>query len=199
MENHDLYSKIEKQVNEVIKEAVHNALQALLHKRFRDLSKFQMKEILHDRMFESNSYRLHLDHTTLYEALEVSMQHENNDELHAALTKSRKRRRDNQDPPPPPSKYFYRNKKKKHDFDVCASKQPQDTGAAHFPKIKPRPDWLTPLLKEETPKTPKPDWFIPLNDLHETENNWADAMAKTYKDPEENKLLWKTRDMASFI
>nr|GEY47438.1 hypothetical protein [Tanacetum cinerariifolium] len=124
MENHDLYSKIEKQVNEVIKEAVHNALQALLHKRFRDLSKFQMKEILHDRMFKSNSYRLHLDHTTLYETLKVSMQQENNDELHAALTKSRKRRRDNQDPPPPPSKDFYRSKKKKHDFDVCASKQP---------------------------------------------------------------------------
>ncbi|GKF77279.1 hypothetical protein Tco_0229749 [Tanacetum coccineum] len=74
LEHHDLYSKIEKQVNEVIKEAVHSALQALLRERFRDLS--------------------HPDHTALYEALEVSMQRENNDELHAALTMSRKRRRD---------------------------------------------------------------------------------------------------------
>ncbi|GJT82110.1 hypothetical protein Tco_1056452 [Tanacetum coccineum] len=53
--------------------------------------------------------------------------------------------------------------------------------------------------EEETPKTPKPDWFIPLNELPETENNWANALAKTYKDPEENKLLQKTRDMGSFI
>ncbi|GJR20494.1 hypothetical protein Tco_0969021 [Tanacetum coccineum] len=94
LENHDLYSKIDKQVNEVVKEAVHNALQAPLRERFRDLSEFPMKEILHDWMFESNSYRSHPDHTTLYEALEVSMQCENNDELHAALTKSRKRRHD---------------------------------------------------------------------------------------------------------
>ncbi|GJU89458.1 hypothetical protein Tco_1301881 [Tanacetum coccineum] len=168
-------------------------------------------------MFESNSYRSHLDHTTLYETLEVSMRRENNDELHAALTKSRKRRRDDQYPPPPPIKDSDRSKKKKHDFDqkpASPSEQPinddpipvdmhllesEDTGAAHLPKIKTRPDWLTPLPEEEMPKTPKPDWVIPPNDLPETENNWADAMAKMYKDPEENKLLQKTRDMASFI
>ncbi|GKE27800.1 hypothetical protein Tco_1443184 [Tanacetum coccineum] len=73
LEHHDLYSKIDKQVNE-------------------------------DWMFKTNSYRSHLDHKILYEALEVSMQHENNDELHAALTKSRKRRRDDQHPPLPPPK-----------------------------------------------------------------------------------------------
>ncbi|GJS94544.1 hypothetical protein Tco_0801512 [Tanacetum coccineum] len=47
----------------------------------------------------------------------------------------------------------------------------EDTGAAHLPKIKTRPDWLKP----------------------------ADALAKTYKDLEENKLLQKTGDMGSFI
>ncbi|GKB23359.1 hypothetical protein Tco_0862760 [Tanacetum coccineum] len=124
LENHHMYSKIDKQVNEVVKEDVHNALQAPLRERFRDLSEFQMKEILHDRMFESNSYRSHPDYTTLYEALEVSMQRENNDELHTELTKSRKRCRDDQDPPPPPPKDSDRSKKKKHDFDVSASKQP---------------------------------------------------------------------------
>ncbi|GKF07690.1 hypothetical protein Tco_0041914, partial [Tanacetum coccineum] len=122
LEHHDMYSKIDKQVNEVIKEAVHNSLQAPLRKCFRDLFEFQMKEILHDRMFESNSYRSHLDHTALYKALEVSMQHENNDELHATLTKSRKRRRNYQVPPPPPPKDSNRSKKKKHDYDVYASK-----------------------------------------------------------------------------
>nr|GEV61187.1 retrovirus-related Pol polyprotein from transposon TNT 1-94 [Tanacetum cinerariifolium] len=121
LEHHDLYSKINKQVNKVIKEVFHNALQASLCECFRYLSKFQMKEILHDRMFESNSYRSHTDHTTLYKALEVSMQHEKNDELHAALTKSRKRRRDDQDPPLPPPKDSDRSNKKKHN---SASKQP---------------------------------------------------------------------------
>ncbi|GJZ88012.1 hypothetical protein Tco_0659794 [Tanacetum coccineum] len=43
LENHDLYSKIDKYVNEVVKEAVHNALQAPLYERFRDLFKFDMK------------------------------------------------------------------------------------------------------------------------------------------------------------
>ncbi|GKG43765.1 hypothetical protein Tco_0482858, partial [Tanacetum coccineum] len=114
--NHDLYSKIDKQVNEVVKEAVHNALQAPLCEHFRDLSKFPMKEILHDRMFESNSCISHPDHTTLYEALGVSMQCKNNDELHAALTKSRKRRRDDQYPHPPSLKDFDRSKKKKARF-----------------------------------------------------------------------------------
>ncbi|GJS11404.1 hypothetical protein Tco_0368200 [Tanacetum coccineum] len=32
-----------------------------------------------------------------------------------------------------------------------------------------------------------------------TPNNWANALAKSYKDPEENKLLRKTSDMGSFI
>ncbi|GKB84677.1 hypothetical protein Tco_0956949 [Tanacetum coccineum] len=75
----------------------------------------------------------------------------------------------------------------------------EDTGDAHLLKIKTRPDWLTPLPEEETPKTPEPDWVILPNELLETENNWADAMAKTYKDPEENKLLRKTGDMTYFI
>ncbi|GKC48661.1 hypothetical protein Tco_1071406, partial [Tanacetum coccineum] len=82
--------------------------------------------------------------------------------------------------------------------DMHLSKS-EDTGAAHLLKIKTRLEWLKPLPEEETPETPEPDWVIPLNDLLETENNWADALAKTYKDPEENKLLRKTRDMASFI
>ncbi|GKF11162.1 hypothetical protein Tco_0049088, partial [Tanacetum coccineum] len=75
----------------------------------------------------------------------------------------------------------------------------KDTGAAHLPKIKTRPYWLKPVPEEETPKTPQLDWVIPPYDLPKTENNWPDAIAKTYKDPKENKLLRKTRDMGSFI
>nr|GFC49560.1 hypothetical protein [Tanacetum cinerariifolium] len=35
--------------------------------------------------------------------------------------------------------------------------------------------------------------------LRKAENNWANALAKSYKDPEENKLLSKTGDIGSFI
>ncbi|GJX20997.1 hypothetical protein Tco_0223674 [Tanacetum coccineum] len=48
-------------------------------------------------------------------------------------------------------------------------------------------------------ETPEPDWAVPPNDLLETENNWANAIFNAYKDPEENKLTQKTRDMGYFI
>ncbi|GJS23543.1 retrovirus-related pol polyprotein from transposon TNT 1-94 [Tanacetum coccineum] len=57
LENHDLYSKIDKYINENVKEVVQNALKALVCERFKELSEFEMKEILCDRMFESGSYR----------------------------------------------------------------------------------------------------------------------------------------------
>ncbi|GKB34121.1 hypothetical protein Tco_0879063 [Tanacetum coccineum] len=124
MENHGLYLKIDNYINETIKDAVQNALQALIHDRFRELLEFEMKEILCDQMFKSGSYRSHPEHATLYEALEASMDRENREEFIEATDKSRKRHRDNQDPPLPPPKYSDQNKKKRHDSDASASKQP---------------------------------------------------------------------------
>ncbi|GKC32213.1 hypothetical protein Tco_1039507 [Tanacetum coccineum] len=94
LENHDLYSKIDNYVNKTVKEGVHNALQAPIRDRFRELLEFEMKEILCDRMFKSGSYRSHPEHAALYNALEVSMDHENREELIEATAKSRKRLRD---------------------------------------------------------------------------------------------------------
>ncbi|GJX88102.1 hypothetical protein Tco_0340116 [Tanacetum coccineum] len=102
--NHDLYLKIDNYVNETVKEAVHNALQAPICECFRELLEFEMKEILHDRMFESGSYISHPKHAALYDALEVSMDRENMEEFIEATAKSRKKRRDDQDPPPPTPK-----------------------------------------------------------------------------------------------
>nr|GEW08436.1 hypothetical protein [Tanacetum cinerariifolium] len=112
-------------------EVVHNALQAPIRKRFRDLSEFEMKEILRDWMFESGSYRLHPEHTTLYEALEASMDRENKEEFNEEMAKSCKRRRDDQDPPQPPPKDSNQSKKKKHDYDASASKQPPIQNSAY--------------------------------------------------------------------
>nr|GEU80529.1 retrovirus-related Pol polyprotein from transposon TNT 1-94 [Tanacetum cinerariifolium] len=182
--------KINQTINEVVKEAVHVALQAPFRDRFRELPKTDMKEIFHQRMFESGSYKSLPEHVALYEALEASMKRTNRDEFLAEKDKSRKRRHDDQDPPPPP------------DLDLSKMKTPpsisskqksvphseqlvkdvpilddvnisdlEDTDTAHLPKIKTRPDWLKPVPKEDRAKTPEPDWIIPPNDLPDVENN----------------------------
>ncbi|GKE80890.1 hypothetical protein Tco_1550890, partial [Tanacetum coccineum] len=155
LENHDLYLNIDKYVNEVVKEAAHNALQAPIRERFKDLSEF-MKEILHDRMFKSGSYRSHLEHTALYDALELSMVHDNREEFNAATAKSRKRRRDGQDPPPPPPKDSNQSKKKSYDSDAPASKQP--------PVYK-SSAWKTSDTREFLPAPPRKSLLPYLNNL----------------------------------
>ncbi|GJU47940.1 hypothetical protein Tco_1217495 [Tanacetum coccineum] len=118
----DLPHKIIQTVNEVIKEVVHVALQALLRDHFRELPEADMKEILHQRMFESGTYRSLPKHVALYEALEASMERANMDEFFAEKDKSLKRRREDQDPPPlPPDSDM--SKKKRHDSDASGSTQ----------------------------------------------------------------------------
>nr|GEY07721.1 histone deacetylase 14 [Tanacetum cinerariifolium] len=122
LELRDLPHKINQTVNEVVKEVAHVAFQASLRDCFRELPEADMKEILHQRMFESGSYKSLPKHVALYEALEASMKRENRDEFLAKKDKSRKRRRDDQDPPPPPASDL--SKKKRHDSDASGSKQP---------------------------------------------------------------------------
>ncbi|GJX67343.1 hypothetical protein Tco_0303070 [Tanacetum coccineum] len=83
-----------------------------IRERFIDLrEKLDMKEILHNRMWESKSYQTHEDHMTLYEALEKSMARDNSDQLLSNLAEARKKKKKRQgspktppgSPPPPPS------------------------------------------------------------------------------------------------
>ncbi|GKC95055.1 hypothetical protein Tco_1160497 [Tanacetum coccineum] len=122
LELRDLPHKINQTVNDVVKEAVHVAFQAPLRERFRELPEADMKEILHQRMFETGTYKSLLEHVALYEALEASMERANREGFFAEKDKSRKRRRDDQDPPPPPDSDL--SKKKRHDSDASGSKQP---------------------------------------------------------------------------
>ncbi|GKF38337.1 hypothetical protein Tco_0118398, partial [Tanacetum coccineum] len=73
LELRDLPHNINKAARENVKEAVQIALQAPLRDRFKDLYEEDMKEMLHQRMFETCSYKSLLKHITLYEALEASM------------------------------------------------------------------------------------------------------------------------------
>ncbi|GJT85396.1 hypothetical protein Tco_1067113 [Tanacetum coccineum] len=123
----------------------------------------------------------HKINQTVNEAVkEASMKGDNRDEFLAEKDKSRKRCRDDQDPPLPSTKESDQSKKKKQDSDASADEIPipdvehisdsEDTGVAHLPKIKTKPDWLKPVPKEDKPETPKPDWVIPLIYLPEPEN-----------------------------
>nr|GFB23918.1 hypothetical protein [Tanacetum cinerariifolium] len=70
-----------------------------------------MKEILHQRMWETDSYKSHEDHMQLYEALEKSMNRDHFEELTKYLAKARPSEASgslgaygsSQVPPPPPS------------------------------------------------------------------------------------------------
>ncbi|GKC17746.1 hypothetical protein Tco_1014528 [Tanacetum coccineum] len=181
LENHDLYSKIDNYINETVKDVVNNALQAPVRERFRELSEFDMKEILYDWMFKSGSYQSQPEHSALYEALEASMDRENS----SSKQKTNPQSEQHVDDIPI--------------LDDVHISEIEDTNAAHLPKIKTRPDWLKPVPKKERPKTPVPDWAVPLNDLPDIANNWDNAITNAYKDLEENKLIRKTGDMGSFI
>ncbi|GJV93155.1 hypothetical protein Tco_1540968 [Tanacetum coccineum] len=134
LENHDLYSKINNYINESIKESIQNALKALVHECFRELSEFEMKEILRDRILKLRCP--HPGSLLIQEKLLLA----------------------------PPSKRLPLNLNSllmMFQFQMMCA--------------------------------------VPPNDLPEPENNWTNALANSYQDPEENKLLRKTSDMGSFI
>ncbi|GJY64034.1 hypothetical protein Tco_0465494 [Tanacetum coccineum] len=186
------FEKKNKYINENVKEAVQDALQAQVRERFRELSEFEMKEIIRDRMFESGSYRSQREHTTLYDALEASIDHEKREEFMDATAKSRKRRRDDQDPPLPHLKDSNQSKKKRHDSDASASQQPQ----AQTPLA-----WKTTDTRDDPSSSSKqkPDSQSeqPIDDIPIPDDLYLSYSEDT--DPEKNKLLRKTKDMGSFI
>nr|GEU73828.1 hypothetical protein [Tanacetum cinerariifolium] len=111
----DIPQQVSIAVSEVVTDAVDWAMQAPLRNRFRDLSEADMKEILHQRMWESDSYKSHEDHMQLFEALEKSMNRDHSEELAHDLAEARKKRKkgrespktphgspSHQPPPPPP-------------------------------------------------------------------------------------------------
>nr|GEU69570.1 retrovirus-related Pol polyprotein from transposon TNT 1-94 [Tanacetum cinerariifolium] len=114
LEHLEIPHQVIKFVDEVVADAVDWAIQAPLRNSFRDLPKANMKEILHQRMWETNSYKTHEDHMQLYEALEKSMNRDHSEELLKNLAEARLSRASRSPgasgssplpppPPPPPS------------------------------------------------------------------------------------------------
>nr|GEV64698.1 hypothetical protein [Tanacetum cinerariifolium] len=84
---------VSKAVDEIVTDAVDWAIQAPLRNRFRDLLEADMKVTLHQRMWETNSYKTHEDHMMLYEALEKSMNCDHSEELLKDLAEARKKKK----------------------------------------------------------------------------------------------------------
>ncbi|GKD78119.1 monodehydroascorbate reductase, partial [Tanacetum coccineum] len=84
---------VSKAVDEVVMNAVDWAIQGPLMDRFIDLPEADMKEILHHRMWESNSYQAHEDHKMLYEALEKSMVRDHTDQLLTDLVEAQRKKK----------------------------------------------------------------------------------------------------------
>nr|GEV58620.1 E-beta-farnesene synthase [Tanacetum cinerariifolium] len=107
------YSMLMKRIGE-LEHIMVNLIQDNKHLEERDLPEADMKEILHQRMWETNFYKTHEDYMMLYEALEKSMKCDHSEELLKDLTEARKKKKKRHDspktplgspphqPPPPP-------------------------------------------------------------------------------------------------
>nr|GEU70412.1 hypothetical protein [Tanacetum cinerariifolium] len=115
LEQLDIPQQVSIAVSEVVTGPVDWVMQAPLRNRFRDLPEADMKVILHQRMWESDSYMSHEDHMQLFEALEKSINRDHSEELAHDLAEAQKKRKkgrespktppgspSNQPPPPPP-------------------------------------------------------------------------------------------------
>ncbi|GJU44890.1 hypothetical protein Tco_1202156 [Tanacetum coccineum] len=171
LENLDIPHQVSKAVDEIVTDGGDWAIQAPLRDRFRDLPEADMKEILHHRMWETNSYKSHEDHKKLYEALEKSMNRDHSNQLLTDLVEAR------------------RKKKKRHD----SPKTPLGSLPYQPPPPPPPAGEFEARLVEATA------WSIPSSNLPFLMNNWASDLASTYAPPPENSLLAQTGDMAIFM
>nr|GEW68212.1 E-beta-farnesene synthase [Tanacetum cinerariifolium] len=102
LENLNIPQQVSKAVDEIVTDAVDWAIQAPLRNRFIDFSEADIKEILHQRMWETNSYKAHEDHMMLYKALEKSMNCDYTDELLTDLVEARRKKKKRHDSPKTP-------------------------------------------------------------------------------------------------
>nr|GEW96046.1 hypothetical protein [Tanacetum cinerariifolium] len=178
-----------------------------------------MKEILHQRMWETNSYKAHEDHMMLYKALEKSMNRDHNYKLLKDLAEARKKKKRKRDspksppgspphqPPPPPPPTEPSSSKTATSAEYIAWTTTDiilKPFISSIPKYLHIDDDMAPdaqwePLEEDRPATPEPAWSILSSDLPVPTNNWASTLASTYTPPAEDSLLAHTGDMATFM
>nr|GEV36745.1 retrovirus-related Pol polyprotein from transposon TNT 1-94 [Tanacetum cinerariifolium] len=165
-----------------------------------------MKEILHQRMWETESYKSREDHMQLFEALKKSMNRDHSIELTQDLAKApgpselsgAPEASGSSPPPPPPS-----STNLEIDEDMAPDEQAQlsddeDIESAYIQTVNLRQGWWKPF-EQERPATPKPAWSIRSSDVPVLTNNWASALASNYSPPPEDSLLTQTGNIATFM
>nr|GEZ12136.1 monodehydroascorbate reductase [Tanacetum cinerariifolium] len=106
-----------------------------------DLPEADMKEILHQRMWESDSYKSHEDHMQLFEALEKSINHDHSEELAQDLAEAHKKRKKSHESPkmPPESPSHQPPPPPLPAGPSGASGAPRASGSAEMPPSPPPP------------------------------------------------------------
>nr|GEX51973.1 exportin-2 [Tanacetum cinerariifolium] len=102
LEQLDIPQQVSIDVSEVVTDAVDWAMQAPLRNRFKDIPEADMKEILHQRMWESEFYKSHEDHIQLFEAFEKSMNRDHSEELAQDLAEAHKKKKKSRESPKTP-------------------------------------------------------------------------------------------------
>nr|GFA15738.1 hypothetical protein [Tanacetum cinerariifolium] len=214
LEQLDIPQQVSIAVSKVVTVAVDWAMQAPLRNRFRDLPEADMKEILHQRMWETESYKSYKDHMQLFEALEKLMNRDHFEELAQDLAEARKKKKNtgpskapgasgsSQVPSslPPPSSTNQESLSKcsaaPSSSNTSASAEYQSWTTTNI-RLRPQDGWKP--FEEERPATLEPAWSIRSSDVPVLMNNWATALASNYSPPPEDSLLAQTGDIATFM
>nr|GEX97492.1 hypothetical protein [Tanacetum cinerariifolium] len=181
----------------------------------RDLPEADMKEILHQRMWETESYKSHEDHIQLYEALEKSMNHDHSEELAQDLAEAcKKKKKSRESPkmppgsPPPPTPPA---------GPSGASGAHRAFGSSQVPPPPPTPLSTNQERQSKGSAAPTPQRQLPhLNikldmapdeqaqssddeDIGSAYIPKASALASNYSPPPKDSLLAQTGDIAMFM
>nr|GEY31123.1 hypothetical protein [Tanacetum cinerariifolium] len=172
-----------------------------IRNRFKDLPEADMKEILHQRMWETKSYESHEDHMQLYETLEMSMNRDHSQELAQDLAEARKKKKKSrespktpsgspphQPPPPPPP--------------AGPSRASGALGASGSSQVAPPPPPPSSTNQDSQSKgsaTPSSSKTAASGEYQAWTTTDASALESNYSPPPEDSLLAQTGDITTFI
>nr|GEU94305.1 histone deacetylase 14 [Tanacetum cinerariifolium] len=209
LENLDIPQQVSKVVDEIVTDEVDWAIQDLLRNRFREFPKADMKEILHQQIWETNSYKANEDHMMLYEALEKSMNHDHTDELLKDLDKARKKKKRDMTHRKRHLGLHLISHLLLHHHQVHLELQDLQELLDHN-KFRHYLLHLHPSTKKPSVSSTPEDLHMyddmapnaqvhssddeDIRNVHIPKNNWASALASTYSPPPEDSLLTHTSE-----
>nr|GEU29561.1 retrovirus-related Pol polyprotein from transposon TNT 1-94 [Tanacetum cinerariifolium] len=173
----------------------------------RDLPEADLKEILHQCMWETDSYKSHKDHMQLYEALEKSMNRDHFKELAKDLAEARKKKKKSRESPKTPHGSPPHQPPRPPPLGSAAPRSSKTTASAEYQAwtmtdIRLRSSiLLTPVdLQMDVDIAPgKQAQSSDDEDIGSAHIPKASALASNYSLPPEDSLLAQTGDIAMFI